>query len=953
MKKLILKGLVFILLFSQSYIFAQTTSTNSKVIVSKDFMGMTLELILKELAADYELELDYDPAQLRKGLMPIKMYRNEPLNKLLEDLLAETNLQFFLNSKKIIVRPKIVTISRVGKSEGDKAGKTANSPIETQQTALIDVSSSYIDFKPTRFNITVNGVVKDRKSGETLPNVSVQVYGTGKGTITNLDGNFTLFNVATDTTTLLIRYLGYQTTAYKITPEDAKGKLLVEVEEMSMELGEVVVTAEKESNMMKTSDNISQISISPAQVSTLPSIGEKDIFRALQMLPGVSGSNEASSGLYVRGGTPDQNLVLLDGFTVYYVDHFFGFFSAFNANAIKDVQLYKGGFEAKYGGRISSVVDLTGKNGNTKKYDIGVGLSALSANALVEIPLGKKASFLFTARRSYTDIIQSGLYDKIFNLYNTSNNDNQNNGAPNFLFQTQPSFYFYDLNAKLTYNVSPKDIVSVSLYTGQDNLDNARQTNPRGGGGFPAGGGFPTGGGFPPAGGGAGGGLGNLNIRNETKDLTYWGNNGASIKWSRNWSQRLYSNVVLAYSNYFSNRNRTTKIEITNADGTTRGLNTGLYEDNNVQDVSLRLDNEFKINQKNQLEFGTQLTHNSINYIYTTNDTTTVFANDNTGAIYAAYVQNKWNPTEKLGIKYGLRGTYYSVTNKSYIEPRISASYQLTEKISLKGAWGQYYQYMNRIVREDVTAGSRDFWLLANGNDIPVSSSIHYIAGISYENDDYLFSVETYRKNMDGLSEFTLRLNRNTPLNAGTDNSSKNFFKGTGFSQGVEFLAQRKVGKFTGWASYTLSEVIYNFPEISENAFHALQDQTHEFKVVGSYNIGKWTISSTWVYATGKPYTAPIGGYELTLLDGNKQSYVSVGDKNAFRLPNYHRMDVAFTYHFKVDKAKADAGVTFFNVYNRNNVRYKEFEVIDNQIYETNVNLLGFTPNFFLNFRLR
>lgn len=930
MKKVIFTRLVFAFFCFQSYVFAQTPAQDSPIIVNRDFMGMTLELILKELAELYELELDYDRRQLPKGLAPIKIYRNTPLNKVLEDLLAETNMQFFLNSKKIIIRPRVVTVSRVGKNNEEKKGNDT----DNIHSDLIEVVNSQMEFRPTRFNITLNGVVKDRKSGETLPNVSVQVYGTSKGTVTNMDGNFTLFNVPSDTTTLLIRYLGYQTTAYKVTPEDAKGKLLVEIEEVSMELGEVVVTAEKESNMMRMSENLSQVSISPAQVSTLPSIGEKDIFRALQMLPGVSGSNEASSGLYVRGGTPDQNLVLLDGFTVYYVDHFFGFFSAFNANAIKDVQLYKGGFEAKYGGRISSVVDLTGKNGNTKKYDIGVGLSALSANALVEIPMGKRASFLLAARRSYTDIIQSGLYDKLFSLYGSSNNNNSNSNAPpNRLFQTQPVFYFYDINAKLTYNLSNKDILSVSLYNGQDNLDNARQQNR---GGF----------------GGGGFGGGNINIQNETKDLTYWGNNGASIKWGRTWSPKWYSNAVLAYSNYFSNRNRTSKIEITSADGTKRNFNTGLYEDNNVQDLSLRLDNEFKINQKNQLEFGTQLTRNAIRYLYTTNDTTTVFANDNQGTLASVYAQNRWSPTEKLSVKYGLRGTYYGLTKKTYIEPRVSASYQLSDKISLKAAWGQYYQFINRIVREDVTAGSRDFWLLANDQDVPVSSATHYIGGISYENDNYLFSVETYRKDMTGLSEFTLRFNR-ANLIGDNNTNNQNFFKGTGYSQGVEFLAQRKVGKFTGWTSYTLSEVIYNFPEISEKPFHALQDQTHEFKLVGSYNIGKWTLSSTWVYATGKPYTAPIGGYQITLLDGNTQSYVSVGDKNAFRLPNYHRMDLAFTYHFKIDKAKADAGITFFNVYNRINVRYKEFEVIDNQVYETNVNLLGFTPNFFLNFKLR
>ncbi|MEL6926825.1 MAG: Plug domain-containing protein, partial [Bacteroidota bacterium] len=231
----------------------------------------------------------------------------------------------------------------------------------------------------------------------------------------------------------------------------------------------------QDEQLLNAATGISKMSISPAALATLPSFGEKDVFRSLQLLPGISGSNESSSGLFVRGGTPDQNLILFDGFTVYHVDHLFGFFSAFNANAIKDVQLYKGGFGAKYGGRLSSVVELTGKDGNSEQFNVGVGLSLLSVNAFAEVPLFKgKGSLLLAGRRSF----QSGFYSNIFDAFteaNATNATNANGGGGRFAqLEVQPNSYFYDLNARISFRPTSKDVLALSFFNGQDNLDNSR-----------------------------------------------------------------------------------------------------------------------------------------------------------------------------------------------------------------------------------------------------------------------------------------------------------------------------------------------------------------------------------------------------------------------------------------------------------------------------------------------
>lgn len=786
--------------------------------------------------------------------------------------------------------------------------------------------TSFLLGDKTQMNqITISGVVKDKESGETLPFANVFIKDTNIGTTTNGDGFFTLFNVPSENSTIQVQYLGYKVETLTLTKEIVKDKITILLAPDFNKLDEVVINTDSRQQIIKMNENVSQISLSPKRLASIPNLGEKDIFRALQLLPGVSGTNESSAGLYVRGGTPDQNLVLLDGFTVYHVDHFYGFFSAFNSDAIKDIQLFKGGFPAEYGGRISSVMDLTGKRGNINKVSFSGGLSLVSANATLEIPIGEKANLLLAGRRSYTDIIRSGLYNNIFDLYN---DNNQSNGTrfPNFnnfqQNQTQPSFYFYDLNTKFSYNPSDKDIISISMYNGEDNLDSSRKNNNTFGSNTD----------------------GERSITTDIKDLLNWGNWGSSFRWARQWNDKLYTNIVGAYSNYFSNRNRVNDVTIQLPD-TTNNFKTGLVEDNNLKDYTLRLHSEYKINSKHSLEFGGQITKNDVDYNYTFNDTITVIDQKDEGVLNTVYLQDKWSPSEKLNIVGGIRATHFDVTDEFYYEPRFSLSYQLNDKLKLKGAWGRYYQFVNRIVREDVTQGSRDFWLLADEENSPISFSEHLIIGSSYEIDDWLFDIEYFEKEMTGLTEFSLRFQSAL----GADPNDQLFFEGTGISRGVDFLIQKMVGKYTGWMGYTLSEVVHTFPGLSDKPFYSLNDQRHEFKLVNVLKAGRWDLGATWVYGSGKPYTAPNGIYTITLLDGTKTEYVSVGDKNGPRHAPYHRLDLSFTYKFDIGSGKGSMGLSLFNFYNRSNTWYKEFEVVNGQVIETNINYIGFTPSLFFN----
>jgi len=772
-------------------------------------------------------------------------------------------------------------------------------------------------------NVTVSGVIKDIDNGESLPFATISVRGTINGTTTNMDGYFTLFNIPTDTSALEISYIGYQPTTYFLNPDADLSKLTVYLKPATTALDEVVITAERE-DLMRSTDKVGVVKMSPKKMAKLPNVGETDIFRSFQLLPGVSGSNEASSGLFVFGGTPDQNLILYDGFTVYHVDHLFGMFSAFNPNAIKDVQLHKGGFESRFGGRISSVMEIVGKDGNENNFNIGGDIGFLSGNIYAEIPVKDKLTILLAGRRSW----KSPVYNTIFDKFNESKQETAGPAPPpgkgnRSMQATSPSSYFYDLNAKVTYKPSDKDIISYSFFNGKDNLDNSRSISRARNGRVISGG---------------------------VNDLTKWGNWGMSTTWSRKWSNKLYTNTLASVSNYFSNRDRTNTRIITDQDGISTEMKRGSVEDNNLRDYTFKLNAELNPSKSHQVEFGIEATHFSIDYDYTLNDTISIQNRSDNGTVLTSYLQDRIILFEKLTIVPGLRTSYYDVTKKIYLEPRLSMNYKLTDKINLKGAWGHYYQFANRIIRNDISSGSRDFWVLADDTTIPISYAEHFILGANFETRGYLFDVEAYYKNLDGLSEYSLQY---APSFSNID-FNEFFYEGSGYAKGVSFLLQKKYGNYTGWLGYTIGNVQYDFPIYGDNSFPASHDVTHEYKIINTYEYKKWTFAATWIYATGKPYTEPLGSYTLTMLDSEPEDFLHIGPKNSTRYPDYHRLDISATRDFKFGKtSRGSIGFSIFNVYNRENIWYKEFEVEEGELIETDVTLLGFTPSLTLSLRLR
>ncbi len=911
----------------QLFVYASKAQQLKDVKVTEYFNYVSLDAVFKTLHDKYKLKINYDSVYCSSITGYTHTFNGTDANLVFLNVCSDNNMQYIVGADgTITVTVKLSTIPNansnpvVGNENGDNASNAAN---------WKNVANTNFKYSgsPTSANFTLSGILKDRNTGEALPFATIYVKGTSNSAVTNVDGYFTLLKVPTDTSTLAISYIGYEKAEFFLSPQMSKTKLLVEIGSSMHNLNQVEITTEREDIMnVGSKTEVSTIKMSPQKLAVLPNLGEHDIMRSFQLMPGVSGSNESSSGLYVRGGTPDQNLVLYDGFTVYHVDHLYGFFSAFNANAIKDIELYKGGFESRFGGRLSSVVDITSKDGNQKGFNIGGDLSLLSFNAFAEVPIGEKFSSSFAVRRSY----QGPVYTAIFSEFNKRTSRFGGGGSGGGRGGSSPALaasYFYDLNCKLTYKPTDKDIISLSFYNGTDNLDNSisRQgpTNSQG----------------------ATSQFGN-------SDLTKYGNLGSSLKWSRRWNSRIYGNTLISYSDYYSNRDLTNQGSTTSSTGEVKTFKSGTIENNNLQDFSFKTDYQADLFKNNQLQFGAFATYFDIAYNYSQNDTITVLDRRNYGTLAGGYVQDKIKLAgNKLQFIPGIRWSYFSVTNKSYNEPRFSAIYNLTDQLSLKAATGQYYQFANQITREDILQGSRDFWILSDGNKIPVGGAQHYITGASYENRNYLFSVEGFYKVLSGLTNYNLSFNRTGQ----TISADENFYNGNGIAKGVEFLLQKKFGTLTGWVSYTLEQVRSNFPVYGPGDFPANQDIPNEFKIVSLYKYKRWNFAATWVYATGAPYTAPSGGYSLTLIDGTTRNYFTVTSKNSLRLPDYNRLDISATYKLIVNGNKeiGAIGISIFNVYNRTNVWYKQFQIIDSQIIETNINYLGIIPNLTLSLKLR
>lgn len=925
MKKLF--AAAFAVLFLISFVQPVHAQTVEKLKLKKYYRTDYLDVIMTQIGKDTNLRFIYDKDHLHHYRMSVDPLSNDSKEKTVGSVL--NILRKSWDMEVLVGDDGYIYIARDKDHLNQLQEQNHSRNIRRQEKA----HSNIVGEGPIKRNFTLTGEILDEASSERIPYAMIVINGTSTGAMTDANGRFTLVKVPADTCTLRVEYIGYLAKEVTLKPSEENPPLSIVIEPQPQDITAVFVVGRKADKVLQANTQEHKMKMAPEALKLLPNLGEKDILRGFQLMPGISAANESSSGMYVRGGTPDQNLILYDGFTIYYVDHMHGFYSAFNSNAIKDVQLYKGGYEAKYGGRLSSVTEITAKDGNKNNFTVGGEASLLSMNAYAEVPIGQKTTTMLAFRRSY----QGYLWDHISGQNSVAGNQTAvDRPASPFGDSKKNPQYFYDLNAKVTYTPTDNDVITFSFFNGSDYADNTPQF------------------GFNP-----GNKFGNTSITMDNSDFQRIGNLGTSLRWSKKLNDKLSMSLLGSFSYFYATRDQSRTISIKKS-SKTETTTSGTVETNDLYDGSIKNDWKYQVNDFNTLEFGAFATYYDIKYDYVQNGDEELLNKKNNAVLGGVYLQDKMKYLDnRLVITPGVRMNYFSGDSRAYAEPRFSASYSLTPSLTLNAATGYFCQFANRIVREDIMSGNTDFWILSDGESIPVSRSTHFNIGLNYDLPNYIFSVEGYYKRNIDITEYSLRYQQNRMVGPGpggnsNTNVSEDFYVGDGYAKGLEFLAQKKAGKFSGWISYSLGEVKNRFPEQSENYYYASHDVTHEIKMVGIQKFGNYDVSATWIYSTGRPFTAPIGGYQIPSASGAVESYYAVSDKNTYRLPDYHRLDLSARWRFDMfgSKGRPNAvGISLFNAYNRRNVSAKQFQIVDGSILESNINYLSITPNVSLSLK--
>ena len=750
---------------------------------------------------------------------------------------------------------------------------------------------------------TISGYVTDGKSQETLLGASVYDASTMKGTVTNNFGYYTL-KLSEGQVNMKASFVGFQ--PYEAVFHLKNDTVINIALTQANQLNEVTVTARAmESNVKGT--QMSTIELPVTQLKKVPALfGETDVIKALQLLPGVQSGTEGSAGMYVRGGGPDENLILLDGVPLYNVNHAAGFFSAFNSDAIKNVTLYKGNFPARFGGRLSSVVDVRMKDGDMYEYHANLSLGLIASKVNVEGPIVKgKTSFNLSFRRTYYDLITAPLA----NILAKQEAETGKSSA-------WAGYYFYDLNLKVNHKFSDKDRLFLSIYSGDDKMyarikykDDDSYSD------------------------GTGGYTEKLNL--DWK----WGNRIAALRWNHVIQPNLFMNVTGAYTQYRHYMGAGYLNEWSRPQQSSYSESMDLGVHSGIYDISAKTDFDYKPFENHDVKFGANLTHHTYSptttaiHLKETENQQTEFAFDsvsNDARIRALetdlYVEDNWDISNFFKLNAGLHYSTFSVDHKTYhsLQPRVSMRALVTENFSLKAGYAYMSQYIHLLSSNAISLPT-DLWVPVTGNIVPMNA--HQVAvGAFYDWKVFEFSVEGYYKKMsnvmeykDGSSFFTLDQ---------TDWQDK-VVMGDGWSYGIELFAQKQVGKFTGWVGYTWShsDRLFNRPGQELNfgkVFPAKYDRRHDLNIVLMYEFNKRIdMGATWIYSTGNCATLPLQGYHALGLYNYNYSNPSVvqhvESRNNYRFNSYQRLDLVVNFHKQKKHCERIFSINIYNVLCHNN----------------------------------
>ena len=774
---------------------------------------------------------------------------------------------------------------------------------------------------------TVSGYIREKGSQEQLIGVNVYLPNSSIATASNTYGFYSLTLISTDSLTLIFSYVGYQRVEKRISLQK-NIELNIELEPAN-QLQEVMISAKRQEEKVSETAQMSQIDLPVQQIKKIPAfLGEKDVLKVLQLMPGVQKGSEGQSGIYVRGGGADQNLIILDDAIVYNAAHLFGFFSTFNGDALKSVELTKGGFPARYGGRLSSVIDLNMKEGNKEKLHGEGGIGLISSRLTLEGPIKRgKSSFLISGRRTYLDVVARPF------IKAQSGSDTRDDGG----------YYFYDLNAKLNYDFGRKDKVYFSGYFGKDKFYTSSKSNTE-----------------------------------YDKSNLNWGNITTTARWNHLFNQKLFANTSFILSRYQFGIGSFYENLQENADNYTLDYNS------RINDVGVKSDFDYFPNHLHSIRMGIAVTRHRFipSAIVLKSSQTNLDRKASPIDVLESgiYGEDIWKVTEKLKMNVGVRLSYFLAQQKSYFrpEPRLSAALKLAENLSAKASYAEMNQFVHLLSNTGIGLPT-DLWVPTTKNVAPQNSR-QVAAGIAkdFPKQNLALTVEGYYKYMRNIlayKEGSTFLNLDG-LGAQEVNWENNVTAGNGWSYGGEFLLQRKAGRFSGWVGYTLSWTQWQFAQLNAGKkFFPRYDRRHDISVVGIFELSpKITLSGTWVYGTGNALTLPVATYDAYIdrfnnarrtptivnrIQWSSQDVNEYGEKNSFRAEAFHRLDFGIQFHKKLKRHERTWEFSVYNAYNRRNPFFYNIvtETTNNEgrLEEKNVlkkySLFPLVPAFSYNFK--
>lgn len=746
----------------------------------------------------------------------------------------------------------------------------------------------------------VCGFVYDALTKAPVQGANVFPFTKNTGVSTRSNGFFRLSNMENESH-LEVSFVGYESKLIQLSALK-EGCLEIELRPQNTLLDEVLITDYMVGGIDKKSDGA--IVISPKRLGTVAGLTEPDVLQSAQLLPGISSPNETASGLYIRGGTPEQNLILFDGIKMYNSSHFFGMLSAFNPYIINKVKIYKSGTSSEYGNHTSGVIDIETSKDIPTRVQGGFGVNMTHFDAFLNIPISKKVGLAISGRRSFTDVFKTSTFSRLSKKVFQNTIISRNEEAALDDFENKNSFYFADINSKLTLQASPKDLLVFNHLLVRNKLGYLFQTK--------------------------------TTDRYMTKDDLKIENSGFRLQWERNWSERTRQKTSLYSSNYDFSYKYNGRFNYSQA------FTQAATKTNVIDDIGFKTAIEHDFGKYNSILTGYEFVNNDVRYLISRENSANSFKytiqDRNINNTHALFFNYGFNRNAKTILNVGMRANYFSFVDKMYFAPRLYLQQEVLPNLSLKTS----YEYKQQNIGQLIENHTSDFgledqvWLLVNGKELPVLRNSQYTLGLMYKNKGTIFDIDFFRKDSKGIAS-----------TIGPPGNTINLI-GTGSVDGVDVLLKQTFGNYSSWMNYSYSKSRQLFDNFNRgNAFPSNFDVTNSFLWAHNLQLGDFSFSLAWMLRTGTPYTPLVGiGKDGTLF---------LGEINSQRLPRYHKLDFSTSYSFNFDSNKrwqGKIGLSLLNVYNKTNILSRKYSSVilnGNYVEQRIDNLsLGFTPNLVL-----